>query len=140
MGRQVYAGKQLAEPIHDPHFTNKKHETEDGTSSLPLECLPVICPSCFSHFICKLNVDNTLLVQYLGSALLTGEICFQFQFSHVHLFVALCTCQDFLSSTVRVTEEDRTSIDSVMPSNHSILCWSILLLPSIFPQHQDVFQ
>ena len=32
------------------------------------------------------------------------------------------------------------SIESVMPSNHLILCRPLLLLPSIFSQHQGVFQ
>ena len=32
------------------------------------------------------------------------------------------------------------SIESVMPSNHLILCHPLLLLPSIFPQHQGLFQ
>ena len=32
------------------------------------------------------------------------------------------------------------SIESVLPSNHLILCHPLLLLPSIFPQHQGLFQ
>ena len=32
------------------------------------------------------------------------------------------------------------SIESMTPSNHFILCYSLLLLPSIFPQHQGLFQ
>ena len=32
------------------------------------------------------------------------------------------------------------SIESVMPSNHLILCCPLLLPPSIFPQHQGLFQ
>ena len=32
------------------------------------------------------------------------------------------------------------SIESVMPSNHLILCSPLLLLPSVFPQHQGLFQ
>ena len=31
------------------------------------------------------------------------------------------------------------SIKSVMPSNHLILCLPLLLLPSIFSQHQGLF-
>ena len=32
------------------------------------------------------------------------------------------------------------SIESVLPSNHLILCCPFLLLPSIVPQHQGLFQ
>ena len=32
------------------------------------------------------------------------------------------------------------SIELMMPSNHAILCHPLLFLPSIFPQHQDLFQ
>ena len=32
------------------------------------------------------------------------------------------------------------SIESVIPANHLILCHPLLLLPSIFPQHQGLFQ
>ena len=32
------------------------------------------------------------------------------------------------------------SIESVMPSNHLILCHPLLLLPSIFPKHQGLFK
>ena len=32
------------------------------------------------------------------------------------------------------------STESVMPSNHLILCCPLLLLPSIFPSHQGLFQ
>ena len=32
------------------------------------------------------------------------------------------------------------SIELVMPSNHLILCQSLLLLPSIFPSYQGLFQ
>ena len=33
-----------------------------------------------------------------------------------------------------------TSIESVMPSNHLVLCCPLLLLPSIFPHQQGLFQ
>ena len=41
----------------------------------------------------------------------------------------IAACQAPLSSTV----SQSLSIDSVMPSNHLILCYLLLLLPSIFP-------
>ena len=56
--------------------------------------------------------------------------------SHVQLFVALWTaaCQASLSSTVSWSLLKLMSIESVMPSNHLVLCGPLLLLPSIFPR------
>ena len=42
-------------------------------------------------------------------------------------------CQAFLSFTVSQSLLKLMSIESVMPSNHLILCHPLLLLPSIFP-------
>ena len=55
--------------------------------------------------------------------------------SHVQLFVTLWTaeCQAPLFSTISQSLLKLMSIESVMPSNHLILCHSLLLLPSIFP-------
>ena len=55
--------------------------------------------------------------------------------SHIWLFVTLWTAahQDSLSFTISWSLLKLTSIDSVMPSNHLILCHPLLLLPSIFP-------
>ena len=44
-----------------------------------------------------------------------------------------CGCQAFLSITNSGSLLKLKSIESVMPSNHLILCHPILLLPSIFP-------
>ena len=41
--------------------------------------------------------------------------------------------QAFLSITNSRSLPKLMSIESVMPSNHLILCWPLLLLPSIFP-------
>ena len=56
-------------------------------------------------------------------------------FSHVRLFVTPRTaaCQASLSITNSWSLLKLMSIESVMPSNHLILCHSLLLLPSIFP-------
>ena len=43
------------------------------------------------------------------------------------------TCQASLSITIYLRLLKHMSIDLVMPSNHLILCWSLLLLPTIFP-------
>ena len=55
--------------------------------------------------------------------------------SHVLLFVTPWTtaCQASLSITNSWSSPKPMSIVSVMPSNHLILCCSLLLLPSIFP-------
>ena len=55
--------------------------------------------------------------------------------SHVRLFVTLWTaaCQPSLSITNSWSLLKLVSIESVMPSNHLILCLPLLLLPSIFP-------
>ena len=64
-----------------------------------------------------------------------------FQFSlvqllnHVGIFVTPWTaaCQASLSITNSRSLHKLISIESVMPSNHLILCHPLLLLPSIFP-------
>ena len=55
--------------------------------------------------------------------------------SLVQLFVTPWTtaCQASLSITNCRSSPKPTSIESVMPSNHLILCRPLLLLPSIFP-------
>ena len=55
--------------------------------------------------------------------------------NHVQLFVTPWTaaCQAFLSITNSQSLLKLMSTESVMPSNHLILCHPFLLLPSIFP-------
>ena len=55
--------------------------------------------------------------------------------SHVQLFATPWTaaCQASLSFTISWSLLKLMSIESVMPSNHLILCRPLLLLPSIFP-------
>ena len=57
------------------------------------------------------------------------------QLSHVQLFVTPRTaaCQASLSFIVSPSSLKLLSTESVMPSNHLILCHSPLPLPSIFP-------
>ena len=56
--------------------------------------------------------------------------------SHVQLFVTPWTgaCQASLSITISQSLPKFISIESVMPSNHLILCCPLLLQPSIFPR------
>ena len=55
--------------------------------------------------------------------------------SHVQLFVTpwIAACQASLPITNSQSLLKLMSIESVMPSNHLILCHPLLLLPSIFP-------
>ena len=55
--------------------------------------------------------------------------------SHVQLFATPWTaaCQASLSITNSRSSPKPMSIESVMPSNHLILCRPLLLLPSVFP-------
>ena len=55
--------------------------------------------------------------------------------SHVQLFLNPWTaaCQASLSITISRSSLKLMSIESVMPSNHLILCHPLLLAPSIFP-------
>ena len=69
------------------------------------------------------------------------NICISVQFSSVHLLSCVqllatpwsATRQSSLSITNSRSLLKLVSIDSVMPSNHLILCHPLLLLPSIFP-------
>ena len=55
--------------------------------------------------------------------------------SHVHLFATpwITACQASLSITNSRSSLRLTSIESVMPSSHLILCCPLLLLPPILP-------
>ena len=59
-------------------------------------------------------------------------------FSHIWLFVTPWTAvhQALPSFTTSWSLLKLTSIESVMPSNHLILCHPLLLLPSIFPRNR----
>ena len=61
--------------------------------------------------------------------------------SRVQLFEIPWTaaCQAFLSLTISQSLLKLMSIESVMPSNHLILCCPLLLLPSFFPSMRVFF-
>ena len=63
------------------------------------------------------------------------RIVFVQSLSCVQLFVTPWTtaCQASLSFTISQSLLKLRSIESVMPSNHLILCHTLLLLPSVFP-------
>ena len=64
-----------------------------------------------------------------------GEFNSAQSLSHVQLFATPWTtaCQAFLSITNSWSLPKPMSVESVMPSNHFILCRPLLLLPLIFP-------
>ena len=74
--------------------------------------------------------------QYIGHILYinNGEISSVQSLSHVWLFATPWTAglQASLSITKSQSLLKLMSIESVMPSNHLILCYPLLLLPSIF--------
>ena len=69
------------------------------------------------------------------SMLSTVNKMYSVQFTRVQLFATPWTtaCQASLSITNSQSSPKPMSIKSVMPSNHLILCWPLLLLPPIFP-------
>ena len=71
------------------------------------------------------------MIKYLNSSFSSVQ-----SFSCVQLFATPWTaaCQVSLSITNSQSLLKLTSIESVMPSNHLILCRPLLLLPSIFPR------
>ena len=77
----------------------------------------------------------------LHSCCLKIKICCTPQFSsvqtlsHVRLYMTpwIAACQAFLSITNSLSSPRLTSIESVMPSSHLILCHPLLLLPQIPP-------
>ena len=82
------------------------------------------------------NAIGNLIGITLNLQIAFGSV--QFSCSHVQLFVAPWTaeCQASLSITNSQSLLKLMSIESVMPSNHLVLCCSLLLLPSIFPSTQ----
>ena len=89
---------------------------------------------CFKEIIqvkCKLNYK----ISPPSSSALTSQYVVVWLFSHVQLFVTPWTaaCKASLSFTISRGMLKLMSTESVMPSNHLLLCHPLLLLPSIFP-------
>ena len=96
--------------------------------------------------LCPLDSESSILFNYISQWLiwvikLVKANCMWFQFSsvqllsHVRLFETpwIAACQASLSIINSQSQPKPMSIESVMPSNHLILCHPLLLLPSIFP-------
>ena len=89
------------------------------------------------HVNCKLEFNTCLYSLYLffGSHHTSYMKCSVQSLSCVWLFAIPWTaaCQASLSITNSPSPPEPMSIESVMPSNHLILCHPLLFLPSIFP-------
>ena len=88
------------------------------------------------------KLDHFVMWMTLSIITKYSEVCCCQSLSRVWLFVTprTTTCQAPLSSTVSQSLLTFKSIESVMPSNHLILCHPFLLLPSnIFHTLIDFF-
>ena len=81
------------------------------------------------HHLCTKQCLDQYLYWYF-SCFLEDECC-----CSVTNHVQLCNLRDYSmpGSTISWSLLKFMSIESVMPSNHLILCHSLLLLPSVFP-------
>ena len=77
-------------------------------------------------------IHSTLFLRLISTDLITIVVQSR---SHVQLFATpwTATHQAFLFFTISWSLLKFISIESVIPSNHLILCHPLLLLPSIFP-------
>ena len=91
-----------------------------------------LLPVCFVSF--SLNNCDIEPVTYLGDTISLCTFVVVQVLSHVQFFAAPWSVayQASLSFTISQSLLKLMSIESVMPSNHLILCHPLLLLPSIF--------
>ena len=92
--------------------------------------------TCQSSFHFGLNSHSPPLVIHVFTVVVVQLL------SHVQLFATpwTATHQAFLSFTVSWSSLKLKSVESMMPSNHLILCHPLLLLPLSLSQHQDLSQ
>ena len=85
--------------------------------------------------LCSFLRKGTEEVHFWNSKYLYSTFSSVQSLSHIQLFVTPWTaaCQVSLSVTNFQSLLKLMSIESVMPSNHLILCWSLLFPPSIIP-------
>ena len=99
-----------------------------GLQRRPLKRFTYILPKIWDMSV--LNTEEHTLKGYMTHQFSSVQLL-----SHVRLFVTPWTTarQASLSITNSQSLSKLISIELVMPSNHLILCRSLLLLPSIFP-------
>ena len=85
-------------------------------------------------YICKWSTEDECSIQFLSQTAREYVAIVQ-SLSCVQLFATPWTvaCQASLSFTISQSLLKLMCIESMMPSNHLILCYPLLLLPSIFP-------
>ena len=120
------------------HFNSSFQIIETHLKQLPSVYFSVNSALPSSHTTVAEPALSTFLCVFCCLSLLYN-FCFLFcsvqSLSHVRLFATPWTaaCQASLSITTSQSLLKLISIESVMPSNHLILCCPLLLLPSVFP-------
>ena len=109
---------------------------------VPYYCIHIVSLEPFATFetvlcgsVSLLAHDLTLTVSIFICLSNSSKFSSLQSLSHVRLFAIPWTaaCQASLSITNSLSPPKTMSIESVMPSNHLILCRPLLLLPSVFP-------
>ena len=142
-GQEYWRGEPFPFPgyVLNPEMKPRPPALQAG--SLPPEPPAQLCKACVTSYLslCKCwTVNNYWLFKVLLTVSALG-CSFPFQFSSVQslscvrLFETPWTAarQASLSITNSRSPPKPMSTESVMPSNHLILCRPLLLLPSIFP-------
>ena len=119
--------------LHILHAHPKQRAEQRPSPELrPISFLSL--PMLFSHLILKANPSH-------GIVFIHTSVCISKRFSSVQLFSGVqlfaTPWTTALQASLSITNSKRLlklmSIESVMPSNHLILCRPLFLLPSIFP-------
>ena len=114
-------------------MSNSLQPYNRSTPGLPVHHqLPESTQPCPSSWWCHTNIWSSVIP---FSSCPQSAINSVQSLRHVRLFATPWTaaCQASLSITNSQSPPKPISIESVMPSNHLILCLPLLLLPSIFP-------
>ena len=115
-------------------------------SGCPIKCLRIVPNSTLTHqqILSALPQSSFMLFPSVlcWSELLLSQFSSAESLNRVQFFVTPWTaaCQASLSITNSQSLLKLLSIESMMPSNHLILCHPLLLLPSSLSQNQGLFQ